>query len=83
MYEIWQHGRYWSRQHFKCLSRALLLQHLPLCYTQLVCIYIYIYIIYREIKNNNFGQKEYASKKKFAKSGEVFCSLPIFCEGMT
>ena len=42
-----------------------------------------VYIIYREIKNNSFGQKEYASKKKFTKSGDVVCSLPISCEGMT
>jgi hypothetical protein len=42
-----------------------------------------VYIIYREIKNNSFGQKEYASKKKFTKSGDVFCSLPISCEGTT
>lgn len=46
------------------------------------CVYIYILFTGR-LKITALVKKEYASKKKFTKSGDVFCSLPILCEGMT
>jgi hypothetical protein len=72
---IWQHGRYWSRQHSKCMSRAMLLQQLPLCFypTRVYIVFTGRLKITALVKKNTHRKRNSRNLETYS----VVCPSPV------